>query len=413
MKQVEQDFCMRQFKPAIAVLAVLVVVIVGWTLWRVCPGSFIDASQGLTPAAAKTAAGPPIDVKAKMTHPDWGNCNKCHVTTGAGAPVSKVMTGAPISIAQKATHKYWGNCVLCHVVTDGFQANGQYVAPGKVTAQAAALNWLTAASLGMSATPVTEAMMAKFNLAKEEGVLVLDVAPGSIASMAGFAAGDEIVRVGPAPVPTLDSFEAALNNAKPGADLKFAIYRGKTSRNLIASLPENLAAVAGQPPAAPQTLPSVQGVSGLVALAATSPGPTSQVAPQFESAPYFVIIDIARRSYRVEANPNAGQANRGVETGQLMANLGVGGAIAGNIGPQALATLGTLRITAYPGVTGQVADIFDVYQAGRLNPAPPGVQPPGQPTGQPAAMIAPGVPSGAGGAGALPNTAGNTAGTIY
>ncbi|MBF0482888.1 MAG: magnetochrome domain-containing protein, partial [Desulfovibrionaceae bacterium] len=354
MKQVEQDFCMRQFKPAIAVLAVLVVVIVGWTLWRVCPGSFVDAGQGLTPAAAKVASGPPIDVNAKMTHPDWGNCNKCHVTTGAGKPVSKVMTGAPISIAQKATHKYWGNCVLCHVVTDGFQASGQYVAPGKV-AQAAALNWLTAASLGMNAAPVTEAMMAKFNLAKEEGVLVLDVAPGSIASAAGFAAGDEIVRAGAAPTPTLDAFEAALNNAKPGSDLKFAISRGKTSRNLIASLPENLAALGGGQPAAPQ---AIQGVSGLVALAALSPGPSSAVAQQFESAPYFVIIDIARRSYRVEANPNAGQASRGIETGQLMANLGVGGAIAGNFGPQALSTLGSLRINAYPGVTGQVTDIF-------------------------------------------------------
>ena len=34
MKNVEYTFCMSQFKPAIAALAVLIVVVIGWTGWH-------------------------------------------------------------------------------------------------------------------------------------------------------------------------------------------------------------------------------------------------------------------------------------------------------------------------------------------------------------------------------------------
>ncbi|BAH77601.1 PDZ domain-containing protein [Solidesulfovibrio magneticus] len=407
MKQFEQDFCMRQFKPALIVVGVLVVIIVGWTLWRQCPGSF--ASPGPNPMhrgpmqgpgggarmiAAKTPMGPPVDVKTKATHPYWGNCNKCHVTTGAGAPVSKVMQGPPITIAQKMTHKDWGNCMLCHQVLDGFQPNGTWVdkpAAG-APAQAAALDWLTAASLGLSVQPVTDAMVAKYKLVKEDALLVLDVAPGSLADKAGFAAGDEIVRVDKTLTANVAALEAAINGLKPGADVKCNIYRGKTSRNLIISLPANLAALttpAVPKPAPPQ--PAAPQVSGaLVVIAATTPDLTAQVSPQFESAPYYLLVDQARRSYRVEANPNAGVPGHGVATSQLMVNLGIGVAIAGNFTPEALTTLGSQRIVVYPGVTGGVQDILNAYQAGQLTPTRavavggPAVQP-----GLPQAVAAP------------------------
>ncbi|MBF0529955.1 MAG: magnetochrome domain-containing protein, partial [Deltaproteobacteria bacterium] len=96
-------FCMIHFKPAIIVLAALVVVVVAWSAWHCAYGPTHMPSLAL--AAATAPSGPPIGVKDKMLHPYWGNCNKCHVTVDAAKPVSKVMTGAPISIKQAMTHK--------------------------------------------------------------------------------------------------------------------------------------------------------------------------------------------------------------------------------------------------------------------------------------------------------------------
>lgn len=403
MKQVEQDFCMRQFKPAIAVMAVLVVIIVGWTLWRVCPGSLVadgrpqmqGAGPGMgmgmnaiIPAALKKPTAPPVDVNDKMLHADWGNCNKCHVTTGAGKPVSKVMAGAPVTISQPSPHKYWGNCMLCHKVLDGFQPNGVWVeAPkgrGPAQAQAAALQWFTAQSLGVSVQPVTQAMMQKFGLPEDNALLVLDVAPGSVADKAGLAAGDEILRVGRASTKSFEEFESALNAAGPGADLKFGIIRDKKPRNIMVTLPKmaTAQAAAALAPLAPapylQAQPQVVATTGgLLAIAAAGAGLNAAVAPQFDTAPFFVLVDPARRAFRVESNPNAAAPGFGVQTGQLMANLGVSGVVAGGFSPAALSTLGSLRIAGYPGMSGAVQDALTAYQAGGLTAASPGLAPQG------------------------------------
>jgi len=410
MKRLEQEFCMREFRPAIAIMAVLVVIIIGWTLWRQCPGSFVGSGQaagpgqgqgmlrmqGIAPAAAKAPMTPPIDVNAKMLHAYWGNCNQCHVTTGGGKPVSKVMAGAPVSIAQTMTHKYWGNCLLCHQVVDGFQANGQFLdkkqprgPQAQPQAQAAAFGWLTAQSVGLSLAPVTQAMMQKFNLLEDNALLVIEVAPGSVADKAGLAQGDEIVRVNRTKVKNIPDFETGLNSVAPGGDLKIGIIRGKTARNLMVALPKDIlgkqAAAAAFTVAAPPQQPAQ---AGLVAVAASGPGLNAQVAPLFESAPYFVLVDTAGRAFKVEANPNAGVLGYGTQTGQLMANWGVSGVVAGSFGQNASATLAGLRIAAFPGVAGAVQDAVNAYGSGSL--APQGL------TAQ-AAPGAPGAPGGQGG----------------
>jgi hypothetical protein len=170
MKNVEYTFCMSQFKPAIAALAVLIVVVIGWTGWHCSRERTMRGNLSLAAVTQPTA--PPIAVKDKMLHPYWGNCNKCHVTTGAGKPISKVMAAAPISIKNKMTHQYWGNCLLCHKVVDGFQ-------PGRThrRAMAAAANMLNARSIGLKVKAVTGAVMRKFGLSNEDGLLILEVAP--------------------------------------------------------------------------------------------------------------------------------------------------------------------------------------------------------------------------------------------
>ena len=368
----EHTFCMTQFKPAIAGLAILVIVVLGWTGWH-CTQERARATH-LSLAAAAGPTAPPIRVNDKMRHPYWGNCNKCHVTTNAGKPVSKVMAGAPISINDKMPHKYWGNCLLCHQVIDGFQPKKK-----PVRAMAAAQTRFTSQSLGLKVKQVTKAMMQQFGLGSEDGVLVLDVTPNSIAAGAGLRKGDEIIRVGKIRVETIPALDAAFNSQKPGSQVKVNIFRGKKSRNLRVMLPKQLwgdvvraAATApmtqnqietlaeqlgvpktqqdvtralqrqhqGQPAAATapmtqnriETLAEQLGVpktqqdvtralqqqkqgqavaavnTGQVAVGAAGPGIGYQVSSQFGASPYFVVLDPQLNQYKVVANPNANDA---------------------------------------------------------------------------------------------------------
>ncbi len=393
MKEAEYRFCMKQFRPAIVGLAILIVVVLGWSGWHCARGKRRPLDFSL--AAATAPGAKRIDARDKMAHPYWGNCNKCHVTVGAGKPVSKVMASVPISIKDKMPHKYWGNCLLCHQVTDGFQPK---VKP--LQARAAAFKRVTAQSLGLKIQTVTGAMMREFGLAEGEGTLVLEVAPHSIAAKAGMRKGDEILRAGKVEVESANAFETALNKVKPGSRVKINIYRGKKSRNLILRIPENFSgnlnpAAATTPMTQNQveTLPgqfgipnTQQGVAqtlgmqkhgqlpanlnyGKVAVGAVGPGLDYQVAPNFGASPYLVVYDPGQNTYKVVANPNANDAmGRGIQTGQYVVDLGASNVVAGTFGQNALHTLRTLRVNVFSGVAGSVRDVLSFYMAGKLAP---------------------------------------------
>ncbi len=393
MREAEYSFCMKQFRPAIAGLAVLVVVVLGWSTWYCTRGKGRPLDFSL--AAATAPGAKRINVRDKMPHPYWGNCNKCHVTVGAGKPVSKVMASVPISIKDKIPHQDWGNCLLCHQVTDGFQPK---VRP--LQARTAALKRVTAQSLGLKVQTVTGATMREFGLANEDGTLVLEVAPHSIAAKAGMRKGDEIARVGRVRTESAKTFEAALNRLKPGSKVKINISRGKKSRNLIARIPENFSgdvnpAAATTPMTQNQveTLPgqfgapkTQQGVAqtlgmqkhgqlpanlnyGKVAVGAVGPGLDYQVSPHFGASPYFVVYDPGQNTYRVVANPNANDATgRGIQTGQYVVDLRASNVVAGTFGQNALHTLRILRVNVFSGVTGSVRDVLSFYMAGKLAP---------------------------------------------
>lgn len=240
MKDSEPQFCMKYFRVVVAALTTLIVIVVGWTAWHCGNGPRRELELAL--AAAPQPSAPPIDVKAKMLHAYWGNCDKCHVTTGAGKPAS--MSGPPVAVAAPMTHDYWGNCRLCHEVTGGVQPAGN-------PAQAAAFNEITAQSLGLQLQTVTPAMKLQFGLISEDGVLVSNVQPNSVAFQSGIQRGDEILRVNKTPIESVNSFEAAIADLKPGSQALVAIYRDR-GRNLFLQIPEfspdpTLAAT-GQPP---------------------------------------------------------------------------------------------------------------------------------------------------------------------
>ncbi|HIJ58380.1 MAG TPA: PDZ domain-containing protein [Deltaproteobacteria bacterium] len=392
MKKVEHEFCMTQFKPAIAALAILVVLVLGWTGWHCTRKA--ERNANLLFAATTAPIASPIGVKAKMTHAYWGNCNTCHVTVGAGKPISKVMAGPPISIKDKMLHKYWGNCLLCHQVVDGLRPQK------RLRAKAAAANRFTAQTLGLKIQMVTAAMMRKLGLANEDGALVTGVAPNSIAARAGLRRGDEIIRVGKVRIETRTDFQAALNKLKPGSKVKINIYRGNKRRNLFVMLPESLAGnLATAAVTAPMTQNQVETLAeqfgvpktrqdvtralqgqgqaraaanlnfGKVAVGAMGPGPGYQVSHQFGASPYFVVFDPSQNNYRVVANPNANDATgRGIQTGQYIVDLGVSNVVAGSFNQNALNTLRTLRVNVYSGVTGSAQSAIAAYMAGQLIP---------------------------------------------
>ncbi|MBF0413595.1 MAG: magnetochrome domain-containing protein, partial [Desulfamplus sp.] len=236
---IEYEFCMSQFKMAIVGITVLLVIVLGWTGYH-CTRT--PHMRDFRMAAAAQPMGPPIKVNDKMLHPYWGNCNKCHITTGAGKPVSQVMSGPPISINDKMLHDYWGNCMLCHKVTDGFQppANGGANNNGvqaNNAAQPAAFNQFSPKSLGLTLQPVTATMMKSMGLANEDGLLITEVASNSPASAAGLKKGDEIIRIDKVRQETLNDFDRALSAAKAGSEIKMTIYTGKKQRSVFLKLP--------------------------------------------------------------------------------------------------------------------------------------------------------------------------------
>jgi len=405
-----------------------VVLVVAWTGWH------CSSERGrhipLALAAFSQPTAPPILVKDKMLHPYWGNCSKCHVTTGAGKPISKVMAAAPISIKDKMPHEYWGNCLLCHKVVDGVQQSKN------LQARAAAVNSLTAQSLGLKVTTVTAALMKKFGLSNEDGVLVLEVTPASVAAKAGLMDGDEILRVGKTRVETTRNFDAALNLATPGKDIKLNVYRGKQQRNLFLRIPSSLALAAATAPMtqnqietlaeqlgvpktqqdvnlalqqqnrarvaaanAPMTQNQIEtlaeqlGVpktrqdvnralqqqnragtaanvrSGKVVVASSGPGIDYPVADRFGESPYLILFDPSLNNYRVAANPNVNDAGgKGVQTGQYAVDMGAGSVIAGSFSQDALHTLDSLRVNTYGSFVGSVRDALAAYVAGSLIP---------------------------------------------
>ena len=431
MKQLERDFCMRQFKPAIAVLAFLVAIVLAWTVFHTVGRHKPRARMNLSLAAATAPTAKAIGIKDKMAHPYWGNCNKCHVTTNVGNPVSHVMTGPPISINQKMTHKYWGNCMQCHQVTDGIKQP-------KNTATAAAFNRQTDHTLGLEVQSVGGQVMRQMGLGNEDGALILKVAYFSPASKAGLKKGDEILFIGKTRIENAADFQTAIAMAKPGQKLKFKITRGKKSRNIFVKVPDNFKTgtlavapmyrnrlypqggglglhqggrlygqYAGQAPLGQaRTFPlhrnwlNNQGGGGLglhqggqlyqpyasqapqrqarqaaatinepVAVAATGPRLNCLVSPQFETSPYFVVYGPSRQNYRIVANPNVNDATgKGVQTGQFMIDIGAGSVIAGSYNQNAVRTLKTLKVNIYSGVTGTVQGALDALFRGEFRP---------------------------------------------
>ncbi len=134
----------------------------------------------------------------------------------------------------------------------------------------------------------------------------------------------------------------------------------------------------------------------------TSTGPTmdASVDPRFGRCQYFVFVDSETMEYEAMPNPSIGASSgAGIQAAQTVADKGAGVVITGQVGPNAIATLGATNITIVTGASGTVNDAIEQYKSGRLQAAPaaPGAHAPGMPAaGIPSAGMGRGMGRGGG-----------------
>lgn len=84
--------------------------------------------------------------------------------------------------------------------------------------------------LGLTVRTLTAELAKQFNINAEEGVLVTEVKPGSIAAMAGINAGSVIIQVNHKPVTTAEEFARAIEQADKGRPILLLIRFGGTQQ---------------------------------------------------------------------------------------------------------------------------------------------------------------------------------------
>jgi len=105
----------------------------------------------------------------------------------------------------------------------------------------------------------------------------------------------------------------------------------------------------------------------------TSNGPTmdASVDPRFGRCQYFVFVDAETMEHEAMPNPGIGASSgAGIQAAQTVVDKGAGVVITGQVGPNAIQTLGATNISIVTGASGTVSDAIEQYKSGRLQTAP-------------------------------------------
>lgn len=92
--------------------------------------------------------------------------------------------------------------------------------------------------LGIGGVTVTRALVVRFNLPVDRGVLVVSVVPGGPAEQAGLMPGDIIVRFDGQEIARVSDLDQALRRHQPGDRVEIVINREGTERSLTVTLGE-------------------------------------------------------------------------------------------------------------------------------------------------------------------------------
>jgi serine protease Do len=95
--------------------------------------------------------------------------------------------------------------------------------------------------LGFSLTDIDEGVARQFDLPEDikQGVVITDVAPGSIADRTGLRAGDVVLNVDREPVASVGDIQGIIDDAGPGDNTLLYILRGDAHLFVTCEIPEN------------------------------------------------------------------------------------------------------------------------------------------------------------------------------
>ena len=104
-----------------------------------------------------------------------------------------------------------------------------------------------------------------------------------------------------------------------------------------------------------------------IAIASDGSTAQSEVAPLFDRAPYYLIVDLGSGSFEAVANPNVNDAiGVGIQSAQLVVDNGASAIITGDLSSEAMNMLTDLNATVVAGASGAVNQAINAYVNGQL-----------------------------------------------
>jgi predicted Fe-Mo cluster-binding NifX family protein len=103
-----------------------------------------------------------------------------------------------------------------------------------------------------------------------------------------------------------------------------------------------------------------------IAVTASSPNLESNIDPRFGRCQYFICVDPDTLQFEAIENPGAmAGGGAGIATAQAIAGKKVEAVLTGNCGPNAHQVLTAAGIRVITGVSGEVQEAIQDYQAGK------------------------------------------------
>ena len=107
-----------------------------------------------------------------------------------------------------------------------------------------------------------------------------------------------------------------------------------------------------------------------IAISSDGKGIKGEISNVFGRCKYFLIIEADKQEIQnVEAIENTSvqkATGAGIQAAQMVAKIGAGIVITGNIGPNAFQTLTAAGVKVITGVNGSVKDVVDKFSSGEF-----------------------------------------------
>ncbi|MBF0360311.1 MAG: PDZ domain-containing protein [Oligoflexia bacterium] len=229
-----------------------------------------------------------------------------------------------------------------------------------------------AAWVGLSLEPLTPAEAEELNLpANTRGMEVAAVNKGA-AAKTGIQVGDVIIGINGEALTGLQAFNKATTDAN-GALLD--VLRGGKHLYISIPAPKDPSLKSGPNGKLYQVATTTGGTGGTtvaykdVAIGAYGDTLFSQVYPNFENAPYFIIYDINNRRFEAINNPalkNIDSTQRKYIVAQFLIDRGVGSVIGGNVERDTTSQIKSEGIDVYAGVFGNINNAITMYIGSKL-----------------------------------------------